>query len=330
MNYVKTSEEIISLLSGASVEKNEKAKEALKKLVKARDKFPHIDWSGLFNNAYYMLGDHNEAINYGIKALITRNSYYIKNEKEIKSTLRNSNKPHAIAYSLFGNDPIYLFPLLKNILTFKNLIQPWNIVVHSPSGGVNHEFIVILEELGARVIWHQVKWPNHLLCGLRFHSLSDDSYASVHLRDADSLIMSREFKIIDNWWSAKNKNSYVIRDHIQHVDLILAGLFGSNLIFDINWNKEIEQEKSIRGADQRVLNRNLWRHVYFNGIQYDRFYMNKIKGSNYASINLPNPLNEDYHMGAKMPLPNKKFIDEIHPYLRSSSISILEKYLYGK
>ena len=67
----------------------------------------------------------------------------------------------------------------------------------------------------------------------RFLPLSDPGVARFLVRDCDSRVSTAEAKLVADW-IASGYPFHVVRDHVLHNDLILAGLWGGRADCDID------------------------------------------------------------------------------------------------
>ena len=132
----------------------------------------------------------------------------------------------AIAYSLYGDKPIYCESMVLNAQFRQHIYPDWEMLVYHDDSVPAHvlhrleKLNVILLHVVAENIshWRGTFW--------RFLALERLEYDVVIMRDADSLLSERE-KMLVNDWLATGKPFHVIRDWYSHTNLILAGLWGA-------------------------------------------------------------------------------------------------------
>lgn len=73
----------------------------------------------------------------------------------------------------------------------------------------------------------------------RFMAVDDLRVSTVLMRDADSQITAREVQAVEQWLASEH-SYHVMRDHVMHSELILAGLWGA-------------RTKNLRGLGQALL-----------------------------------------------------------------------------
>lgn len=319
--------EILNLFSNPKKTGVDGIKKAINLTKLAIKKYPQANWFGFLNNGYYFLGKYEDARRYGSISLQKKHREYCRYPL-IKGVKRNLTGVHAYSYVTFGDNPEYFFPLLKNIQILRAIANNFEVVIYCIQGKTSKISSEIFNELGARTIWIDSDLNNNALCGLRFLLLSDDHYETVHMRDADALITKREWNLINYWLNQPNReNIYNIRDHLQHVDLMLAGLFGSSAIYEVDWIKELGKWPDTRGVDQNTANKLLWPSVVDSGVQFDRIYKGIISEIHYSSFENDSLSDESFHIGAKAPPANSMIISQLSGLLKDSSLAFIEKVI---
>lgn len=132
----------------------------------------------------------------------------------------------ALAYSLYGDNPVYCETLLINMQLCQQIYPNWTVLVYHDDS-VPPSVLQRLAAHGARLFhaaehgighWRGTFW--------RFLALELADYDVVIMRDADSLLSWREQKLVAAWLDS-GKPFHVIRDSYGHTDVILAGLWGA-------------------------------------------------------------------------------------------------------
>lgn len=132
-----------------------------------------------------------------------------------------------IAYSLFGDQPIYCETMILNAEIAPSLYPGWILQVYHDASVPAH-VLSRLAAAGVELI------AVHTLSALssmpgtfwRFLALEDQNADVVLLRDADSILSERERVLVDLWLNS-DRPFHIIRDWYGHTDLILAGLWGA-------------------------------------------------------------------------------------------------------
>jgi hypothetical protein len=142
-------------------------------------------------------------------------------------------KKNVIAYSLWGDKPIYWIGALKNIELANKYFPGWisRFYVDKNSKkelidtikGENVEVILV----DPNSVKNTENWQTHSFQGMfwRFWA-SEDSDVDVFLsRDCDSRLSERESNAV-NEWLLSNKLFHIMRDHPYHTTPILGGMWG--------------------------------------------------------------------------------------------------------
>ena len=133
---------------------------------------------------------------------------------------------NVIAYSLWGNEPRYLVPLLESVRILPHLFPAWSMRVYHDTT-VDHNYVTDLGKRGVqtrRMILPPGQ-PGHRRLLWRFEAIRDPSVKRFLIRDADSLLSVKERVAVDAWL-ASDCYFHAMRDWYTHTDLILAGMWG--------------------------------------------------------------------------------------------------------
>jgi hypothetical protein len=139
---------------------------------------------------------------------------------------RDNPAENVIAYSLWGNEPRYLVPLLESVRILPHLFPAWSIRVYYDTT-VDHNYVTDLGHRGVQLrqmILPQGQ-PGHRRLLWRFEAIRDPSVKRFLIRDADSLLSVKERVAVDAWLSS-DRYFHAMRDWYTHTDLILAGMWG--------------------------------------------------------------------------------------------------------
>lgn len=131
----------------------------------------------------------------------------------------------AIAYSLFGEDPLYQVGAVENARICADLYPGWLLrfyvgdsipaaVCADITAGGNAEIVPVRDEAED---WWATFW--------RFRALRDDYFDAVMFRDCDSRPDEREAAAVAEW-EASTAEFHIMRDHPEHGMPILAGMWG--------------------------------------------------------------------------------------------------------
>lgn len=133
-------------------------------------------------------------------------------------------KRNVISFSLWGNGPAYLRGALRNVLQAHDVYPGWVLQFHvDPS--VPADFLQLIQSLGAEVVAHPAHQPLRTKLCWRFAAANDPTVGRFLVRDADSVISTREALAVQAWCDS-DRHFHVMRDWWSHTDLMLAGMWG--------------------------------------------------------------------------------------------------------
>ena len=129
-----------------------------------------------------------------------------------------------ITYSLWGDNKVYTYGIIENVIDAKKYYDGWIVRVHHndtvPTGIIDwlkkQDNVEVVHHPGTKKKASNTLW--------RFEDLFIKD-AVVLSRDADSRFSKREVKLVNEWLDS-NKDFHIIRDHKHHMVPILAGTFG--------------------------------------------------------------------------------------------------------
>lgn len=180
---------------------------------------------------------------------------------------------NVIAYSLWGDAPMYWIGALKNIELAKKYFPDWICRFYIDKEcskdlietikGDNVETVLI----DSKDSFHGMFW--------RFYAASDKDVNIMLSRDCDSRFSDREVAAINEWLNS-NKNFHIMRDHPYHTVPILGGMWGCrngilhNIVDDIkNWTFF-----SQKGCDQDFLGQVIYPKVKNDALEHVGFNIN--------------------------------------------------------
>jgi len=129
-----------------------------------------------------------------------------------------------ISYSVWGDNKVYTYGIIENVLDAKKYYEGWVVRVHYndtvPTNIVNwlkgQDNVELIHHPGKKTKASNTLW--------RFEDLFIKD-AIVISRDADSRFTEREVGLVHEWLQS-SKDFHIIRDHKHHMVPILAGTFG--------------------------------------------------------------------------------------------------------
>jgi len=130
------------------------------------------------------------------------------------------------SFTLYGSNSLYTNGAIKNATLIPKIFGP-SYKARFYVIDIDQSIINTLRSLNAEVI-EMKNHPNNLMKDykfFRFLAIKEDNI--VFFRDCDSIVSWRE-KIMINEFLSSNKKLHIIRDHPNHKEHIMAGLFGIN------------------------------------------------------------------------------------------------------
>ena len=225
------------------------------------DKYLH--WAnGL--HAYIEIGREDLALKVGTEIFkILKNRFEIDfNEIKDSTEIFNYNKNDIyVSFSLFGTGLNYRKGALANVNVLQKIRPNWNVIIY-------HSEEIDLETLKKLKVNSKITLVKKSRRGydallwryIPFYELND---SIVIVRDCDSIITEREVLLLEEWLDT-NYPFHIIRDHLHHSELIMAGLFsGSTKYFPRNLKLFQQINYMDRWTDQEKL-RELYKLIYKN------------------------------------------------------------------
>jgi len=196
-------------------------------------------------------------------------------------TAPEHGKPWIISFSLWGKNPTYTKGAVENVLLSQKIFPDWRCRFYCDET-VPVDIIDTLSNNGAEVIMMSSAW-GYKRFAWRF-LVSDDKNVGRYLcRDCDSRPSMREAAAVIEWITS-GKPFHIIRDHPQHIDLILAGLWGGVAGWLPEMATAISQYSGFKNrfSDQFFLGDVIWPlirdHVLIHDSYYDIFNNRRFPG----------------------------------------------------
>ena len=180
---------------------------------------------------------------------------------------------NVIAYSLWGDMPIYWRGAQKNIEQAKKYFPGWACHFFIDST-CKKELIDSLKDCEITLVnscdtFHGMFW--------RFWAAEDPEVDIFLSRDCDSRFSDREISAIEEWLKS-DKDFHIMRDHPYHTVPILGGMWGcrNGILRGINFSKSIEgwNKFSIKGCDQDYLGQVIYPLVRNRAMEHSEFGLN--------------------------------------------------------
>jgi len=189
-----------------------------------------IDYHDLLCSLMVRLGRIPEAVAHGDRALALKDAaapHRALPEPSVRPLDLGRRGRNVIAFSVWGEDARYLNGAITNAIVARYLYPGWSPRFYT-DGGTPQAFRQALAQHGAEVVTVGDDLPAARY-GLFWRFLpEDDPDVDIYLvRDADSVINVKERWAVGDWLNS-GKAFHVLRDHPQHSELILAGLWGAH------------------------------------------------------------------------------------------------------
>jgi len=208
---------------GAWDDAAERAKQALDR------RGEHFEFCNLLSAALGALGHLTEARRFGTRALELKERQATAPARDLSTVAvpafdAATPARNVIAFSLFGAQTKYTQGALLNVRVAQFLYPGWCCRFYV-DGSVPSDTTQALLAEGAQVMTVG-GMPNQPFGTFwRFLVADDPSVDRFVLRDADSLVNTRERVAVDDW-IASGRHFHVMRDHFDHSELVLAGMWG--------------------------------------------------------------------------------------------------------
>lgn len=270
-----------------------------------------VAWDTL-SSSYSQINAYDKASHAGTMALALKDDLHGKPDFHwlLPQQSRDDfvrHKMQVISFSLWGDNPVYLRGLLRNVLLGSDLFPDWQLRVYLDSS-VPTEFTKLLNDLGVDVRVQPANQSLREKLCWRFKVANDLEVGLFLVRDADSVFSVREVRAVSEWL-ASDKWFHIIRDWWSHTDLILAGLWGgvagclpelSTLLQ--NYKSPVVETANI---DQWFLRDKVWRYVKTNCVIHDRCF------KHHNSSCIPGEVGTDaFHIGSNEKALSPKWQDQ--------------------
>ena len=182
---------------------------------------------------------------------------------------------NVVAYSLWGDHPMYWIGALKNIEQVKKYFPGWICRFYIDNSS-NPDLIETIKGENVEVVLVKSKDFFHGMFW-RFWSAEDEDVNIFLSRDSDSRFSDREIYAIKEWLDS-DKDFHIMRDHPYHTVPILGGMWGcrNGLMRKIGLIKMIESwgQFQRKGIDQDFLGSCIYPLVMDNSMEHSEFNLN--------------------------------------------------------
>lgn len=193
-----------------------------------------------------------------------------------------------IAFSLWGDNPTYVHGAIVNARIAPNLYYGWRTRFYCDYS-VPNDAIEELKRCGAEVILINDPALLSIRPLWRFLVADDPNVDWFVCRDADSRLNAQELLAVEAWLKS-GKAFHVMRDHVFHMELMLAGMWGGMAGVLPNLKDMIlgqYQYFNSRFGDQAFLSERVWPLIKEHVLIHDSYY--RVDGS------------QDFPLGYRLP-----------------------------
>jgi len=205
----------------------------------------------------------------------------------------NPKLPHrnVIAFSLWGDDPTYVHGAIVNARIAPHLYYGWTTRFYCDNS-VPADALDELRKNGAQVILIEDAALKTIRPLWRFLVSDDPEVDWFICRDADSRLNAQELIAVESWLRS-GKPFHVMRDHIYHMELMLAGMWGGKAGVLPNLREMIlgnPQYFNDRFGDQAFLMNLVWPLIRDHVCVHDSYYRFRDSQDFPHAYRLPRPV----------------------------------------
>ena len=216
----------------------------------------------------------------------------------------NSNdapERNVVCFSLWGDNPKYTLHAVLNAKRVPLLYPGWGARFYVDES-VPADIVCALRDYGARVIEVAADQRTHLKLFWRFLASDDPSVERFLCRDCDSVVNEREAAAVREWL-ASGKRFHVMRDHPEHAELMMAGMWGGvagllPALTDQAVDYFAAHQQKWRWVDQDFLRDRVWPLIRQDCLVHDAFY---VFGEDCRQFPAHPPIPEGDHVGGYRP-----------------------------
>ncbi len=177
-----------------------------------------------------------------------------------------------VAYSLWGNHPMYWVGALRNIELVSKYFPGWICRFYIDDSS-DKELIDTIKGENVEVILVKSKDSFHGMFW-RFWAVEEPDVDIYLSRDCDSRFSDREFNAIQEWLES-DKDFHIMRDHPYHTVPILGGMWGcrNGILRNVNFSQTIEKWNQFhrKGIDQDFLGQVIYPFVKDKSLEHSEF-----------------------------------------------------------
>jgi hypothetical protein len=229
--------------------------------------------------SYFRSGERDEAIELGKRILRAEDeaagSDSSNGDPRMPSEPSGGRNKRLISFSLWGSNPIYCCGAAINVRLARYIYPGW-ICRFYIGHGVPAAAVRALEQGGAEIV-DAPKGNRHVPPAFwRFLAADDPEVGAYICRDCDSRLSPKEAAAVDRWLHS-GRSFHVMRDHVIHRNIMLAGLWGGHTRSPLQMGARITRWLSRStderyGADQAFLAQQVWPAIRTDCLVHDSYY----------------------------------------------------------
>jgi len=220
-------------------------------------------------------GRKDEAVRYGQRALEIRDAEATRAMPSPPAVAPAGRRgKNVISFSLWGRAPIYCYGAMINLVLARTAYPGW-ICRFYVAADVPPACVAFLAANGAEVCAIEQDYP---AVGQyqRFLVMNDPAVERFLVRDCDARLSTAEAALVAQWIDSSYP-FHVMRDHVLHNALIMAGLWGGRAdcgidIVDLLKRHFPRGPIATYGGDQRALGAVLWPRIRNCCLVHDKHY----------------------------------------------------------
>lgn len=220
---------------GVTMKQNEQFQEAVSAFERALALKEDPAARNAFVTSLWRTGQHEKATREGMVNLKLKDKIAFERfeASPFKGVQLNDRRPsfdpsrptrNIISFSLWGDDPTYITGAIVNAQIAPHIYVGWTARFYCDQT-VPADALAELQKYGAQVVLLREPEFGKFRPMWRFLASDDPDTDFFVCRDADSRLNVQEFLAVDEWIRS-GKRFHVMRDHVYHMELILAGMWG--------------------------------------------------------------------------------------------------------
>ena len=204
---------------------------------------------------------------------------------------------NVIAFSLWGEQPAYVHGAIENARLATHLYYGWSTRIYHDDS-VPADAIQTLQRAGAQTVRIADPALQAIKPMWRFMAANDPEVDWFLCRDADSRLNAQELLAVQAWLHS-GQPFHIMRDHIFHMELILAGMWGGAAGVLPNIRQQLLHMPHYFNnafADQAYLKNEIWPLIRDHSLTHDSEY-HFYRGHDFPdAYRLPRPI----HVGGSI------------------------------